>query len=82
MPGTFSNSSGLSSLDQCLECPSRKYCSEYNALTFTGDCAGGHYCVRGVDRPHPVENGTVNYTNCTRFGQHTGNVMFVRKLTF
>lgn len=72
VPGTYSNTSGLSSLSQCLDCPARKYCSEYHALTFTGDCAGGHYCVRGVDRPSPVENTTIYESNCTRVGQHTG----------
>jgi len=72
VPGTFSNQTGLSRLDQCKDCPAQKYCSEYHALTYTGECEGGHYCVRGVDRPHPVENVTVSEANCTRMGLHTG----------
>ena len=52
--GTYSDVSGLSSVDQCKPCSKGMYCSELNATAVTGSCDPGYYCVSGVDRPNPV----------------------------
>ena len=76
-PGTISNITLLSKIEQCEDCPPGKYCSERNATDYTGSCGAGHYCSSGVDREHPVQNETVIVGNCTKIGHHTGKWGFL-----
>ena len=70
--GTYSNSTGLSSVSQCLDCPGGNYCDQLNGLVPAGICDGGYYCESAVDRKDPIySNGSVVFNNCTR-GIHTG----------
>eukprot|EP01135_Chromosphaera_perkinsii_P005913 Nk52_evm8s371 gene=Nk52_evmTU8s371 len=51
--GTFSNTKGLQSKDECTSCSAGKYCGIPGSTTVTGDCSAGFYCTSGVDRPTP-----------------------------
>ena len=46
--GTYSNLTGLKSVEQCLTCPPGKYCSPPGLTAPAGDCAPGHYCPNGT----------------------------------
>ena len=55
-PGTFRNSTGARSVDECLDCTPGFYCKGYNNSYVTGPCAPGYYCPQGsranVSKPH------------------------------
>ncbi|KAJ8280617.1 hypothetical protein GJAV_G00056950 [Gymnothorax javanicus] len=58
-PGTFSNSTGLTGVQQCVSCPPGHYCSSSNSTSPTGVCFAGHYCAAGSVSPtqHQAEMG-------------------------
>ncbi|XP_028563977.2 uncharacterized protein LOC114585457 [Podarcis muralis] len=43
-PGTYSNTSGLKYLNQCLDCPPGLYCDGTNPQAPTGPCKPGYFC--------------------------------------
>ena len=47
-PGTFSNSTGLSLVEQCTSCSSGMYCAAYGLSEPTGPCMEGFYCPIGA----------------------------------
>lgn len=46
-PGTFRNSTGARSEDECLDCTPGFYCKGYSNSFVTGPCAAGYYCPQG-----------------------------------
>ncbi|KAJ8397174.1 hypothetical protein AAFF_G00440080 [Aldrovandia affinis] len=50
-PGTFSNSTGLAGIQQCVDCPPGNFCSGSNSSSPTGLCFAGHYCTTGSASP-------------------------------
>ncbi|XP_035241562.1 multiple epidermal growth factor-like domains protein 6 [Anguilla anguilla] len=67
-PGTFSNSTGLTGLQQCANCPPGYYCSGSNSTSPTGPCFAGHYCPTGSASPtqHEVEKGQYSTAGAAR----------------
>ncbi|KAL2295830.1 hypothetical protein Nmel_017354, partial [Mimus melanotis] len=47
-PGTFSNISGLRSLQECLDCPPGLYCDGTNNQAPSGLCEPGYFCTGGA----------------------------------
>ncbi|XP_031989756.1 SCO-spondin-like isoform X5 [Corvus moneduloides] len=47
-PGTFSNISGLRSLQECLDCPPGLYCAGTNNQAPSGPCEPGYFCTGGA----------------------------------
>ncbi|XP_039940848.1 multiple epidermal growth factor-like domains protein 6 [Hirundo rustica] len=47
-PGTFSNTSGLRNLQECLDCPPGLYCDGTNNQAPSGPCAPGYFCTGGA----------------------------------
>ncbi|NXU76319.1 AB24G protein, partial [Oreotrochilus melanogaster] len=69
-PGTYSNTSGLRNLWECLDCPpgdcpEGTFCNE-TGLAAPQDCPKGHFCLAGSSLPLPCPVGT--YTDVTRSG--------------
>ncbi|KAJ8368244.1 hypothetical protein SKAU_G00082720 [Synaphobranchus kaupii] len=54
-PGTFSNSTGLTGIQQCVNCLQGYYCSGSNSTAPTGPCFAGHYCPTGSASPTQFE---------------------------
>ena len=54
-PGTFSNETKLSSLEQCQNCTAGKYCGEFNLVKPSGLCREGYYCPSGASRADWIE---------------------------
>ncbi|XP_034024621.1 neurogenic locus notch homolog protein 4-like [Thalassophryne amazonica] len=52
--GTFSSSTGLRSLQECITCPPGFYCLGSNNTSPSGPCFPGYYCTGGS--PSPVQN--------------------------
>ncbi|KAM8904697.1 uncharacterized protein AB9W97_008232 isoform 6-T6 [Spinachia spinachia] len=50
-PGTFSNSTGLSTPEQCVSCPPGFYCLGSNNTSPSGPCFPGFYCTGGSASP-------------------------------
>ena len=46
-PGTFRNSTGARSVDDCLDCSPGFYCEGFNNSYPTAPCAPGYYCPQG-----------------------------------
>ncbi|XP_062816991.1 zonadhesin isoform X2 [Anolis carolinensis] len=44
-PGTYSNTSGLKNLNQCLDCPPGFYCDGTNTQAPSGPCKPGYFCI-------------------------------------
>ncbi|KAK3531185.1 hypothetical protein QTP70_015143 [Hemibagrus guttatus] len=57
--GTFSNSTGLKHVQQCVKCPPGYYCLGLGSTSPTGLCSAGYYCSGGSASPvqHQVEEG-------------------------
>ncbi|EDO39339.1 predicted protein, partial [Nematostella vectensis] len=51
--GTYGNRTGLSSSDQCTDCPAGQFCSEAGLTMPKGPCAAGHFCEGGADSATP-----------------------------
>ena len=56
--GTFSNTTGLSSNDQCTMCLAGKYCDVEGATSPSGLCAEGYVCISGAFSSTPSDNIT------------------------
>lgn len=54
-PGTFSNETKLSSVEQCQNCTAGRYCGEFNLVKPSGLCREGYYCPSGASRPDWIE---------------------------
>ena len=52
--GSYSNSTGLSNVNQCIECDAGMYCESAGLTAPTGPCDAGFYCTIGnsVSNPH------------------------------
>ena len=59
--GTFSNSTLLADVSECLSCTPGMYCGETNLTTPTGECAGGFICGEGATVPNPPGNDSSGY---------------------
>ncbi|KAI4904543.1 hypothetical protein NFI96_029611 [Prochilodus magdalenae] len=57
--GTFSNSTGLRQVKQCVKCPAGYYCLGSNSTSPTGLCSAGYYCTGSSASPiqHQAEEG-------------------------
>ncbi|KAJ8035012.1 hypothetical protein HOLleu_22086 [Holothuria leucospilota] len=57
--GTYSNSSGSKTADDCIACDPGYYCAGDNNPEPTGPCKGGYYCTGGSGTPiqHPTPAG-------------------------
>ncbi|XP_023933458.1 uncharacterized protein LOC106181652, partial [Lingula anatina] len=51
--GTYSDQTGLYDLNQCKPCPAGQHCDSEHLGSPSGNCAAGHWCIIGVDRPYP-----------------------------
>ncbi|XP_028320851.1 uncharacterized protein LOC114474630 [Gouania willdenowi] len=60
--GTFSNSTGLSSEDECVSCPPGFYCSGSNNTSPSGPCWPGFYCTGASASPVQNEAEAGYYT--------------------
>ncbi|XP_076833089.1 uncharacterized protein LOC143478045 [Brachyhypopomus gauderio] len=56
--GTYSNSQGLSSADECLACPSGYFCASHGLVQPSGPCASGFLCFVRAAVPNPSDNST------------------------
>ena len=54
--GTFSNSTGLSTVDQCLPCSPGHYCGSTGLTQPTGNCSMGYFCGGGSSVATPQES--------------------------
>ncbi|XP_014845642.1 PREDICTED: uncharacterized protein LOC106919650 isoform X3 [Poecilia mexicana] len=66
--GTFSNSSGLSSPEECVSCPPGFYCLGSNNTSPSGRCFPGFYCAGGSSSPiqNEVEEGFYSLVGAAR----------------
>ncbi|KAA0701966.1 hypothetical protein E1301_Tti007791 [Triplophysa tibetana] len=60
-PGTSQPLSGAVSTEQCLPCPSGKFCAHHGLSEPTGSCQDGYHCPSGSTSP----NGTGNENKST-----------------
>ena len=68
--GTYSNDVGLLNEQECKPCDGGKYCNELAAITYTGECSAGFYCLFGMDRARPTNQSVENGTDATcSYGQ-------------
>lgn len=58
--GTFSNTEGLSRVDQCEPCPGGSYCGGVANTAPDGVCAAGFFCLGGARTPKPTDGVTGN----------------------
>jgi hypothetical protein len=49
-PGSYSNLTKRSSVDQCRNCTAGMYCGEFNMTTTSGPCQEGYYCPTGASK--------------------------------
>lgn len=75
-PGTFRNSTGAESIDQCLDCKPGWYCAGYGNNQPTAQCDPGYYCPEfsrtNVSKPtgylcpvnHKCPKGTADPIEC------------------
>ena len=62
--GTYGPSDGMSSQDQCLNCPYGKYCSDTGLYEPSGLCDDGYYCEPGKDSKTPADGECPKYYYC------------------
>ncbi|XP_051895654.1 signal peptide, CUB and EGF-like domain-containing protein 3 [Pristis pectinata] len=57
--GTFSNTTGLRSSEECLPCPPGLYCSGLTTQAPTGPCRPGYFCTGSASSPtqHDTKEG-------------------------
>ncbi|XP_072282810.1 uncharacterized protein [Pyxicephalus adspersus] len=53
--GTFSDNSGLISVEGCSPCPGGWYCARPGLSTPSGKCIPGHYCTLNARVPNPID---------------------------
>lgn len=77
--GTYGDQEGLDKVSQCKACDPGKYCGFEHASNYTGDCAPGHWCAYGLDRPDPIgdnitaANNSNSNDSCPHYdGRETG----------
>ncbi|NXV42397.1 WBC30 protein, partial [Uria aalge] len=59
-PGTYSNMSGLRSIQEagsCKPCPAGMYCSVAGLTEPEGHCQPGYYCIQGRTKTAKPEDG-------------------------
>ncbi|KAK3560704.1 hypothetical protein QTP86_014744, partial [Hemibagrus guttatus] len=56
--GTYSNSQGLTSADECLVCPLGYFCGALGLVQPSGPCAPGFLCFLRSTVPNPTDNNT------------------------
>ncbi|XP_058655214.1 SCO-spondin isoform X4 [Onychostoma macrolepis] len=56
--GTYSDSLGLISAEQCLVCPMGHFCGSYGLSEPSGPCAPGFLCFVQATVPNPTDNST------------------------
>ena len=61
--GTFSNSTGLSTVDQCLPCSPGQYCGSTGLTQPTGNCSMGYFCGGGSSVATPQELARFNLSS-------------------
>ncbi|XP_040546472.1 zonadhesin-like isoform X6 [Gallus gallus] len=54
-PGTWSDSEGRRSLQDCQPCPGGHYCNSSGQTAPTGPCSPGYYCVSRAQTPTPTD---------------------------
>ncbi|XP_072885876.1 uncharacterized protein [Hemitrygon akajei] len=58
--GTWSNSTGSKTQEECQLCPEGWYCNSTGLKSPSGRCAPGYYCTRGATSPRPTDGITGN----------------------
>nr|XP_055052406.1 zonadhesin isoform X1 [Misgurnus anguillicaudatus] len=53
--GTWSNSTGLKSVEECPSCPGGFYCASTGLTEPTGLCSEGFYCAAKAETPTPTD---------------------------
>ncbi|KAK1786529.1 hypothetical protein P4O66_017651 [Electrophorus voltai] len=56
--GTYSNTQGLSTADECLVCPLGYFCASHGLVQPSGRCASGFLCFVRATVPNPNDNDT------------------------
>ncbi|KPP71460.1 SCO-spondin-like [Scleropages formosus] len=56
--GTWSNTTGHKSPEECQECPGGFYCGTHGLTVPTGPCSGGFYCLGKAESATPTDNIT------------------------
>ncbi|KAM4702881.1 uncharacterized protein WCC33_011421 [Rhinophrynus dorsalis] len=51
--GTYGTRPGLTSITECITCPTGKYCKGLGQDAPTGDCSPGYWCKEGAKEEHP-----------------------------
>ena len=88
-PGTYGNSTGLRSSEECLPCPGGYYCAGFGLPAPTGLCDAGFFCRSRATIPAPTDGitgdicprggycpeGSTVQANCPlgTYGNSTGN---------
>ena len=65
-PGTFSNSTQLSTITECTACHPGMYCQRFGLTSPEGPCFAGYFCGGGADSPTPqylLDNTTIDVRN-------------------
>ena len=61
--GTYGPKLGSVTVDSCLQCPPKKYCSTPGLSAPSGSCYAGYYCMGGAKTASPEKDGlTSNVT--------------------
>ena len=63
--GTFSNSTGLSSVSQCTPCTPGEYCGSPGLIAPTGPCDAGYFCGGGSSVATPQESAKASIVSYT-----------------
>ncbi|XP_051895656.1 multiple epidermal growth factor-like domains protein 11 [Pristis pectinata] len=58
--GTWSNSTGSKTQEECQLCPGGWYCNSTGLKSPSGPCASGYYCTKGAPSPRPTDGITGN----------------------
>ncbi|XP_046718698.1 zonadhesin isoform X3 [Silurus meridionalis] len=56
--GTYSNTQGLTSADECIVCPVGYFCGAHALVQPSGPCVPGFLCFLGATVPNPTDNNT------------------------
>lgn len=62
--GTFSNVTGLGSVDECTPCSPGHFCGEIAATEPTDQCDAGHFCIIANIISNPVSSNASNFSSC------------------
>ncbi|KAM9299008.1 uncharacterized protein PAF06_016002 [Gastrophryne carolinensis] len=58
--GTYSNTSGLMSIEECSPCPGGWFCAQPGLSSPLGRCAPGYYCTLNAQSPEPFDGTSGN----------------------